>query len=392
MRERFLPFSPPSIGEEELAEIADTLRSDWITTGPKVRLFEERFAERVGADAALAVSSCTAALHLSLVALGVGEGDVVITTPMTFCSTVNVIEHTGARPLLVDVEPDSLSLDPALVENAAARVPEDIKAILPVHYAGHPCDLDAVYALARGNGWAVVEDAAHAFPAAYRGAPVGAAGDGVDKTVCFSFYATKNVTTAEGGMLVGSPELIDEARMWSLHGMTRDAWKRYETEGTWYYEVVRPGYKYNMTDIQAAMGLQQLAKVDAFHARRLEIVARYDAAFEPVEELEVPVVRVDADSAWHLYVLRLDLERLRIGRARFIEEMKARNIGASVHFIPVHMHPYYRERYGFVPDDFPVARRAYERLVSIPLHPRLTDADVDDVIEAVSEIVAAYRL
>lgn len=379
MRSTFLPFSPPLIGDEEIAEVVDTLRSDWITTGPKTKRFESEFSQYVQAPAALALSSCTAALHTSLVALGVGPGDEVITTTLTFAASVNVIEHVGARPVLVDVEPDTLNMDPAWVERA---ITPRTKAIIVVHHSGHPADLDALRHLAESRGIALIEDAAHAIAARYKGWPIGSG----NNPVAFSFYATKNLTTAEGGMLTGDAELLDRCRVISLHGLNRDAWKRYGKEGSWYYEVVTPGFKYNMTDLQASLGLVQLRKLEAMQARRREIVAAYQEAFTPLGVFQTPVARPEVDHAWHLYVLRLWPERLGITRNQFIEELKARNIGTSVHFIPIHIHPYYRDRYGFKPQDFPVAYDSYERMVSLPLSPRMSDRDVADVIEAVLEL------
>jgi len=395
MRNTFLPFSPPLIGEEEIAEVLDTLRSDWITTGPKVKRFEQEFAEFVGAPAALAVSSATDAMQVALAALGIGPGDEVITTTMTFCSTVHVIEHLGARPVLVDVLPDTLTLDPARV--AEALTPRT-RALLPVHLYGHPCEMEALLELAQQHHLAIVEDAAHALPARYKGRLIGAALTASDLApcnsqlaTCFSFYATKNLTTAEGGMVTGEADLIDRAHIWSLHGMSRDAWKRYSASGSWYYEVVLPGFKCNMTDIQAALGLQQLHKLPQFQQRRREIVRQYQAAFAAMPELQTPTERPEVESAWHIYALRLNLEQLRIDRAQFIQELTARNIGTSVHFIPNHLQPYYRDKYGYQPEDFPVAYREYQRLISLPLNLRLSDADVEDVIEAVKDIVATYR-
>ncbi len=394
MRNDFLPFSPPSIGEEEIAEVVDTLRSGWITTGPKVKRFEGEFAAFVGAPASLALSSCTAALHLSLVTLGIGPGDAVITTPMTFCSGVNVIEQVGARPILVDVEPDTLNISPDGVEAALKALSKrgdgvKAKAILPVHLYGHPCDMDALLQIAEKHGLEVIEDAAHALPAKYKGRTIGTPLPAAKVRVlsCYSFYATKNLTTGEGGMLTGPADLVEEARIWALHGMSRDAWKRYSCEGSWYYEVVRAGFKYNMTDVQAALGLHQLKKLEGFHARRREIVRRYNEAFCPFTELQTPVERPEVEHAWHLYVLRLNPGRFQVSRNAFIEKLKARNIGTSVHFIPIHLHPYYREKYGYKPEDFPVAYREYQRIVSLPLFPKMSDQDVEDVIEAVCKIV-----
>lgn len=379
-RDTMLPFSPPAVGEEEIAEVIDTLRSGWITTGPKTRHFEEEFAERVGAQSALGLNSCTAALHLALVTLGVGPGDEVITTPMTFVSTVNVIEHVGATPVLVDIDPETLTIDPARVAEA---ITDRTKVLLVVHYAGHPADMGPLMALAIARNLYIVEDAAHAVAAAYKGQRVGSIGD----LTAFSFYATKNLTTAEGGMLTGRRELIETARVLSLHGMSRDAWRRYEGSGRWYYEVVRPGFKYNMSDIQAALGLVQLQRLDAMQERRRQIAWQYTEAFNRMHALQAPSERGSIRHAWHLYVLRLHLDRLQIDRGRFITELADRNIATSVHFIPVHQHPYYRDKYDF---DLPVTEREYERLVSLPLHPGLTDDDVQDVIGAVRNVVEQF--
>ena len=382
-RDTFLPFSLPCIGEEEIGEVVDTLRSGWITTGPKTRRFEAEFAAYLGAPGALALNSCTAGLHTALITLGIGPGDEVITTPMTFAASVNVIEHVGARPVLVDVESDTLNIDPAQVE---AAITPRTRAILPVHYAGHPVGLDSIYELAREHGLHVIEDAAHALPAKYKGRFIGSG----NNPVAFSFYATKNLTTGEGGMLTGDPEFLERARIVSLHGMSRDAWKRYDKGGSWYYEVLMPGFKYNMTDIQAATGLWQLRKLERFQKRRREVVQAYNDAFSGVDALEIPVERPEVEHAWHLYVLRLNLEVLRIDRDQFVEEMKARYIGTSVHFIPIHLHPFYRDKYGYQPDDLPVAYQNYLRIVSLPLHPGLTDRDVADVIEAVLDTVKQH--
>lgn len=415
MREGFLSFSPPFLGEEEIAEVLSTLRSDWISTGPKTRRFEQEFAAFLGSPAALALSSGSGALHVGLAALGIRRGDTVITTPMTFCSTAHVIEHMGAHPLFVDVEPDTLNIDAARVRETVEELARGgtrtglrinktllprmrrVKAILPVHLYGHPCDMDPLLDVARKHRLAVLEDAAHALPARYRGSLIGAAttanrgpAEHVSRLVSFSFYATKNVTTAEGGMLVGDADLVEEARLWSLHGMSRDAFKRYTSEGDWHYEVIRPGFKYNMTDIQASIGLHQLGRLGAFQRRRLAIVQRYDQAFQRLEELEPPARHPEVDHAWHIYALRLRLDRLRISRQEFIAELRERNIGSSVHFIPLHLHRYYRERYGYEPEDFPVTYREFQRLVSLPVYPRMTEQDVDDVIAAVEEIISEH--
>jgi dTDP-4-amino-4,6-dideoxygalactose transaminase len=384
VRTEFLPFAPPAIGREEIEEVVDTLGSPWITTGPKAHRFEHEFASFLGAPGALALNSCTAALHTGLVALGIRPGEDVITTPITFAATANVIEHVGARPVFVDVEPDTLNLDPAQVE---AAISPRTRAIIPVHYAGHPVALDAILEIAARHDLAVLEDAAHALPARYHGRPIGSGRN----PVAFSFYATKNLTTAEGGMLTGDADLLARSRIIGLHGMTGDAWKRYGKGGTWRYDIVLPGFKYNMTDIQASLGLRQLRKLERFHARRRAVAARYTEAFAGEDTLEPPVERDGVEHAWHLYVLRLRPEVLTIGRDAFIEELAERQIGTSVHFIPVHTHPYYRDKYGYAPRCLPVAYDNFLRMLSLPLHPRLTDAEVTDVIEAVRDVARRHR-
>lgn len=380
-RAEFLPFSPPSITEAEIEAVADTLRSGWITTGPKTKQFEKDFAAYLGANEALALNSCTAGLHVALRTLDIGAGDEVITTPMTFCSSVNVIEHVGATPVLADIESDTLNIDPAQV---AARITPRTKAILVVHFAGHPVEMRPLLDIAAQHDIPIIEDAAHALPALYEGQYVGTFG----AFASFSFYATKNLTTGEGGMLIANGGGLERARILSLHGMSRDAWKRYNVGGSWYYEVVEPGFKYNMTDIQAALGLIQLQRLAEMQARRRQIVTRYHAAFAALSALQTPVERTHVQSAWHLYVLRLNLDQLSIDRAGFIEALRERNIGTSVHFIPVHIHPYYREKYGWKPDDYPVTYREYQRTMSLPLHPGLTEDDVTDVIAAVTDVLS----
>jgi dTDP-4-amino-4,6-dideoxygalactose transaminase len=382
-RRDFLLFSPPAVGQEEIDEVVDTLRSGWLTTGPKTKRFEGEFARVVEAPGALALSSCTAGLHTALVCLGIERGDEVITTPMTFVSTVNVVEHLGARPVLVDVEPDTLNIDPDAIARA---ITPRTRAIVAVHYAGHPAELDPIREVAASHGIHLIEDAAHALPARYRGRLIGSG----QNPVAFSFYATKNLTTGEGGMLTGSEDLVARARTLSLHGMDRDAWRRYSREGSWYYEVVEPGFKYNMTDIQAALGLAQLRKLARFQQRRREIVAAYNLAFLDVPSLVTPTERAHVEHAWHLYGLRLVPEALTIDRDRFITELSVRNIGTSVHFIPVHLHPFYRTRYGYVPEQFPIAYREFRRILSLPLHPGLTDGDVADVIDAVLDVARSF--
>jgi dTDP-4-amino-4,6-dideoxygalactose transaminase len=384
LRDEFLPFSLPSIGETEIAEVTDSLKSGWITTGPKTEEFARRFAEACGVAYAVPVNSCTAALHLSLVALGIGPGDEVITSTMTFCSTANVIVHTGATPVFADIDVETLNIDPGEIKK---RITPKTKAIIPVHYGGHPAAMDSIMEIARERELKVVEDAAHAPFAKYKGTVLGGIGD----TTCFSFYATKNLTTAEGGMLTTNDKaLYEKALAMSLHGLSKDAWDRYSKKGSWYYEVVYPGYKYNMFDIQAAMGLRQLDKYEAMQAGRDEIAAAYHAAFAGHPAIIMPVARDHVRHVWHLYPIRLRYENLDIDRAGFIDEMKAKNIGTSVHFIPVHLHPYYRDTFGLKRGDYPVAVDAYDRLVSLPIYPKMTDDDVQDVIEAVRDILAKH--
>lgn len=383
-RKTFLPFSPPLIGEEEIAEVVDTLRSDWITTGPKTRRFEQEFAAYLGAPGALALNSCTAGLHLALLAGGIGPGDEVITTPLTFAATTNVVVHTGATPVLADVEPDTLQIAP---ERIAAAITSRTRAIIPVHFTGHPAELDDITALAEAHQLLVIEDAAHSLPASYRGRVIGSG----PNPVAFSFYATKNLTTGEGGMLTASQEFLDRARVLGLHGMSRDGWNRYGEGGQWFYEITMPGFKYNMPDIQAAIGLWQLRKLATSQARRRAVVAAYNAALAGEDAFELPVELPHVEHAWHLYVLRLRPDVLTIGRDRFMEELARRNIGASVHFIPIHLHPYYRDTFGYQPDDFPVALGNYRRMLSLPLNLRLSDQDVSDVVQAVLDIASRFR-
>lgn len=398
MRDSFLPFSLPTIGEEEIAEVTDSLRSGWITTGPKTRRFEEEFREYIGAKHAIAVNSCTAGLHIALAALGIGSGDEVIVPTLTFCSTANVVVHLGARPVLVDVGED-FNVTPEAIERA---ITPRTKAIIPVHYGGQPCDLEAIYTIAARNNLAVVEDAAHAVGATYHGFKIGSdalplsllgrEGQRLRIVTAFSFYATKNMTTGEGGMITtADDELAERMRLLSLHGMSRDAWKRYTSTGSWYYEVLLPGYKYNMTDIQAALGIHQLRKLDDFIAIRQRYARMYDEGFADLPEVERPIIHPDRTHTYHLYVIRLNLERLTINRAQFIEELKALNIGTSVHFIPVHLHPFYRETFGYRLGACPVAERIYERIISLPLFPRMTEDDVRDVIHAVKDVVSRHR-
>jgi len=385
VRESFLPYGLPLLEEEEKREVSDTLNSGWLSTGPRVQEFEKRLAETVGAARAVAVSSCTAALHLSLVALGIEPGDEVITSPLTFCATANTIVHAGARPVFSDIDEETYELDPALLEGAVTK---KTRAVVPVHYAGHPCDMDEIMTVAAARNLTVIEDAAHALGAKYKDRMIGTIGD----TTCFSFYAIKNITTGEGGAVVTEDgELADRIKSYSLHGIDRDAWKRYSSAGSWYYEVSFPGFKYNMMDLQAALGLHQIRKMQRFQELRQRYARMYDEAFRDVPYIRTPPNKEYVDHARHLYPIRLDLGQLKIDRARFIEELRSENIGTTVNFIPLHLHPYYRDRFGFKEGDFPVTERVYEGLISLPIYPKMTEQDLADVVAAVLKIGSYYK-
>ncbi len=384
-RKKYLPFALPDVDGSELEEIREALASGWVTTGPKVKKFETEFARTVGAKHAIAVNSCTAAMHLALEAVGVKRGDEVITTPYTFAATAEVIRYFDAHPVFVDIDIRTLNIDPLLIEKA---ITSRTRAIIPVHLGGLPVDMDPVQEIASRHGIPVIEDAAHTFPASYKGKEIGSIGD----MTCFSFYATKTITTGEGGMITtDNDEWAERCRIMSLHGISKDAWKRYTAEGNWYYEIIAPGYKYNMTDIAAAMGLAQLRKAHTMRDRRLAIAREYNAAFSILPELELPPDDPSSEHAWHLFMVRLHLDRLRITRAVFADKLKEGNIGASVHFIPLHIHPYYKEAFGFKPEDFPVAYCEYQREVSLPIYSKMTDEDVRSVIDAVTQIVQENR-
>jgi perosamine synthetase len=384
-RQEFLPFHVPAIGDEEIAAVVDVLKSGWLTTGSKVKEFERQFCRFVGAGHGVAVNSATAALHLALAAVGIKEGDEVIVPTMTFAATAEVVLYLKAKPVLVDCTGDTLNIDPAAIERA---ITPRTKAIIPVHFAGQPCDSERILSLARAHGLKVIEDAAHALPAWDHGRMIGSIGD----VTCFSFYATKTITTGEGGMATtNNPEWADRMRMLSLHGISHDAWNRYSSEGSWYYEVTNVGYKYNLTDIAASLGIEQLKKCRRFAAARRRIADAYSAAFADLPEIRTPVAEPDKEHAWHLYVIQLELDRLTINRREFIEALREMNIGSSVHFIPLHLHPFYRQNFGYQPGDFSMAAAVYQRIVSLPIFPNMTDADVDDVIGAVRSIVGGHR-
>lgn len=381
MREKYLPFHVPSIGEEEIKNVTDVLKSSWITTGPRTQLFEKKFAEFIGSRHAIAVSSCTAALHLALDSVGLKAGDEVIVPTVTFTATGEVVTYFRAKPVLVDCENDTLLMDANKIED---RINRKTKAIIPVHYAGQACDMDEILKISKKYNLKIVEDAAHSLPTRYKSKMIGTIGD----LTCFSFYSTKTLTSGEGGMVCTDVDKYAERiKIMSLHGISKDVWKRYTSEGSWYYEVIEAGYKYNMTDIAAAMGLAQLKKCDEFRSRREQIAEKYTRAFEEIPEIKTPTLRKYGTHAWHLYVIQLNLEMLKINRAQFIEKMGERKIGCSVHFIPLHLHPYYKRKFGNQSKDLPVATRAFGRIVSLPIYPKMTHKDVTYVIENVINII-----
>jgi len=383
MNDNFLPFALPCIGEEEINEVVDTLRSGWLTTGPKTKRFEEDFAKFIGIPYALAVNSCTAGLHLALEAIGIKPGDKVVTTPYTFTATAEVIRYLGADPLFVDIEPDTFNINTHKLAATLERV-EGIKAILLVHFGGQACDMDNILALAKAHSLKIVEDAAHALPTYYKGQKIGLFAD----ITAYSFYVTKTLATGEGGMIVtANPDYAERIRILRLHGISRDVFDRaYSELPKWYYEVVAPGFKYNMTDITAALGIHQLQKANTFLQRRTEIAEQYTQGLADLP-LRTPYLHPDSSHAWHLYVIQLLLEDLTIDRNTFIERMSDAGIGTSVHFIPLHLQKYWRERYGFKPDDFPVALEVYQRAVSLPIYPSMSDADVTRVIRITRQIL-----
>ena len=436
-----IPFYRPSIGAEEINEVVDTLKSGWLTTGPKTKQFEREFADYLKHKHAIAVNSCTAALHLALEAIGLKAGQCVIVPTMIFAATAEVVRYFGARPILVDCLAEDFNLDVADADRkvqSALAAGQSVAAIMPVHYGGQIGDVAGVRSLARRHNLKIVEDAAHCCPAYYKDSgqssvvsgqssavhlpspishlrsinhqpstinhqtinpqpstlnpqlanqwlPVGSSAD----ISCYSFYANKTITTGEGGMAcTANDEYADRMRIMSLHGISRDAWKRYTAEGSWHYEIIAPGFKYNMTDIAAAIGFQQLRKAEVFHRRRIQLAGQYRERLNEVEEIVLPQVQPDRIHSWHLYVIRLRLDRLNIDRAQFIEELTRRGVGTSVHWMPLHMHPYYRETYGYAPEDLPTAWAVYPEIITLPLYPNMTEGDVDYVCASIKDIVS----
>lgn len=379
----FLPFALPDIGEDEINEVVDSLRSGWLTTGPKTKRFEEDFAAFIGDGVeAIAVNSATAGLHLALEAVGIGSGDEVITTPYTFTATAEVVRYLGAHPVFVDIDQNTFNIDPSRIEKV---ITPRTKAIIPVHFAGLACDMDSITAVANKYGLKVVEDAAHSLPTTYRGKLIGTFES--DATV-YSFYVTKTIATGEGGMIVlRNAEIAKRCRVMRLHGINRDVFNRYTTtKPSWHYEVVAPGFKYNMTDVAASLGIHQLKKALAFQKRRTEMAAYYDEAFRDLPVVLPPKAQGSDIHAWHLYIIRLKPE-LSISRDRFIELMAERGIGCSVHFIPLHLQPYWRDTYSLKPQDFPNALSVYEKAVSLPLYTKMTEKDQKRAVEAVREVL-----
>ena len=381
----FIPFHLPDIGEEEIQSVIETLRSGWLTTGAKTEQFEEEFARYIGARHAIAVNSCTAALHLALEAVGVSAGDEVIVPTMTFAATAEVVHYCRALPVLVDCNRDTLNIDVDEVEKA---ITPKTKAIIPVHFAGQPCEIDRILDLARTRKIKVIEDAAHALPAKHQGKMVGTHGD----ITCFSFYATKTITTGEGGMATTeNSEWAERMKVLSLHGISRDAVNRYAAGGSWFYEILYPGFKYNLTDVASAIGIPQLRKCHSFERIRHRYAAMYNEGFQDVPEIIVPHVKRDVEHAWHLYVIQLDLKKLRIGRDEMIHLLKSRGIGTSVHFIPLHLHPFYRNNYTYAKEKFPIANQVFNRMISLPIYPKMTESDVQRVIATVKQLIQEHR-
>jgi dTDP-4-amino-4,6-dideoxygalactose transaminase len=402
-----VPFFRPSISEAEIKEVTDTLRSGWLTTGPKVKRFESEFAACVRAGHAIALNSCTAALHLAVEALRLRPGQGVLVPAMTFAATAEVVRYQGGVPILVDCEADTLNMD---MEDAARKVCDlragrlpaslnrdmPVVGVIPTHVGGLMLDLDALHGFANARGLWVVEDAAHAFPAAWRASaddPWQRCGEASAEVTCFSFYANKTITTGEGGIAVtNNPELAERIRMMSLHGLSHDAWDRYSARGSWDYQITAPGFKYNLTDIAAAIGIHQLARAEQMRQQREAIAKRYASEMAGLEEVETPKEHADRVHSYHLFPIKLRLERMSIGRNEFIEELKRAGIGCSVHWRPLHLHPYYQQTFGWRDFDLPVASQVWERLVSLPIFPGISDEEIERVVGTVRAICARYSI
>lgn len=381
-----VPFHRAAVGEEEALAVAEVIRSGWMTMGPKTFEFEQAFAKYVNASHAIAVATGTAALHLALEAAGVRAGDEVLLPTTTFTATAEAVIYLGARPVLVDIDPVTMNLDP---EDALRRISSRTKAIIPVHLGGQPCSMEEIHHIAQTHHLRVIEDAAHALPSEYHGQRIGR----ISEFTCFSFYATKTLTTGEGGMVTTeNPQAAERIRLMRLHGIERDAWKRYRADGSWRYEVREAGYKYNLTDLQSAIGLVQLARCDAMSAARARIALRYHDAFSALPELTVPSIHTDRTTSWHLYILRLRLDRLRIDRDAFICALKDQGVSCSVHFIPLHLQPFYQREYGYCRGHFRCAEQQFDCCLSLPIFPGMTEDEVQQVIEAVKSTAMNSRV
>lgn len=385
MNKDFLFFHKPFISDDEVDEIVDTVRSGWLSMGPKTIKFEEAFNSYIGCKKSIAVSSWTAAGHLTLEAYGIRPGDEVIVPTMTFPATAEIVCYFGAKPVIVDVEEDTLNISLKEIEKA---ITSRTKAIIPVHYAGQPCDMDEIHEIAKSNNLKVIEDAAHSLPATYKGKKVGTISD----VTCFSFYATKTLSTGEGGMIcTNDEEIAERCTIMRMHGINRDAWKRYTESSSWYYEVVAPGFKYNFTDLQASLGLPQLKKVDQMWQSRKNIAAKYTQALKDNELLTLHGVKENRDSSWHLFPIRLKLEFLKINRAQLIDEMRKLNVGAGVHFMPIHQHIYYNQTFKLDNKNYPIASSVFPKLVSLPIYPGMQDGHVDRVINVLVDLLEKYK-
>jgi len=380
-KENFLPFALPMVGKEEIDEVVDTLKSGWLTTGAKTRKFEEDFKAYIGAKHALAVNSCTAALHLALVALDIKNGDEVIVPTMTFTATAEVVTYVNAKPVFVDCDPETFLID---INDIRKKITPRTKAIIAVHYAGQSCDINAISKIAKEYNLKVIWDAAHSLPTFYKGKNIGQFSD----IVCFSFYVTKTITTGEGGMVVtNNKKYADKMKIASLHGLSRDAWNRYKKGGSWQYDIVMPGFKYNLTDIASSVGIHQLKKANLFLEKRTAIAKAYNEAFKEIQGIKPLSVVPYGEHAWHLYVIKINKELLGIDRDNFIKKMSENSIGTSVHFIPLHLQTYWKKTYNLKPVDFPMMTRAYEEIVSLPIYPKMTDEDVKKIIYVVKDIL-----
>lgn len=385
MNKDFLLFHKPFLSDEEVNEIVDTVRSGWLSMGPKTIRFENEFNNYIGSKRSISVSSWTAGGHLTLEAFGIKAGDEVIVPTMTFPATAEIVCYLGAKPVIVDVREDTLNISIKEIEKA---ISPKTKAIIPVHYGGQPCDMDEIQEIAKKYNLKVLEDAAHSLPATYKGKKIGTISD----VTCFSFYATKTLSTGEGGMIcTKDDELADRCSIMRLHGINRDAWKRYCESGSWYYEVVAPGFKYNFTDLQASLGLPQLKKVDYMWESRKRIAAKYNQALKDLDTIQLHTIKEDRESSWHLFPIRLHLDRLKKTREQIIEELRENNIGVGVHFKPVHQHLFYSETFNLKDRDFPVSSKVFPRLLSLPIYPGMSDQSVDLVLNVLTDILSRAR-